>query len=405
MPYCYECGTQFEKGNYTCISCGLELIEDHISDPEETLSVKSSELVLEKTNDPEEASIVSDPQNIISSNPVIEDPSIEISINMADVEQNVPEIPREESTIEEGILENASTPPLDNEINMANQEEETEKPIDYSNSNNGVHFETVYVGSPTELDGLTRSQMESHLGKGMIKPQAVELGMDGVHFKFDLPPRNFSKVEPIKEKPKEYRATAMGGVIEVENEIDKLKESLINKPLVEDLIESTTTEIEEPTRQTRKGEPVVLQELSSETGLMSEESLLTDSDISVEPESVVEEVFPEPILPEPELEYAQEFSSVWEDHQTWFRIPYGNQYRITNRSLLIYGNYNRKLLEVSLHLITNVSLQQSWFAKLMGIGDLRLTIRDFMLSYVVLAGITEPEKVQELLEDLCNIRI
>ena len=48
------------------------------------------------------------------------------------------------------------------------------------------------------LAGSHRTQFETHLGKGLIKPVAVESSIDGFHFKYDEALRQLVKPETSK---------------------------------------------------------------------------------------------------------------------------------------------------------------------------------------------------------------
>jgi hypothetical protein len=231
---------------------------------------------------------------------------------------------------------------------------------------------------------------DGHLGKGIIKPQKVELESDGVHFKYDTPSHSFIKTEPVKEKPREYRVTSS------DMESNTADDVYIAKgPVIEEL----APPIQENTDVVPETIPAWEEELVP--------NILADEDISLitEPETILEPVVVEPIteptIPESEQKDNSEPGIIWEAGQTWFGIPRSNIYRVTGRSLIILGKYNNKLLEVSLVLITGVTLRQSWFAKLFGVGDLLITVPSFPAPKVVLRGISQPIKVKQILENLC----
>jgi hypothetical protein len=115
------------------------------------------------------------------------------------------------------------------------------------------------------------------------------------------------------------------------------------------------------------------------------------------------DVLNEPIFPEPELPFGEECDiTIWEAPQTWYRIPLSHICQLTKNSLLILGKYDNKLLDLSLTLITGVSVRQSWLQKLFGIGDLLISAPDFVASKVVLKGILRPVQVMQLLQSQCR---
>jgi hypothetical protein len=253
---------------------------------------------------------------------------------------------------------------------------------------------------------------ESQLGKGIIKPQKVEMAVDGVHFKYETPPHSFMKEGPIKGKPKEYRVTS------ADMELKSISEDNPEKTLQEEPSGLQITKLEkdqpntdqqivsqEPTMQPfleRDGEP----EEQMPNDLKEIETPATDEDKSEEliEKSVIKELIPEPVIPEPELPDTFDTAmgddaAIWEGAQSWYKIPIGNQYRVTRHSLMIFDRYRYKLLDVSLSLITEISVKQSWVGKLMGVGDLLISIPDFAAAKVVLGGVSEPYQVKKLMEE------
>jgi hypothetical protein len=268
-----------------------------------------------------------------------------------------------------------------------------EAPLETTNDifevNSALPVDRSINSSHFELDG--------QLGKGIIKPQKVELATDGVHFKYDTPSHNFIKAEPIKEKPREYRVTCSDMESNTMEDVCKSNEPLITEIVapVPDNVE-VVSEAETPVDIPVREEETVPEVLANEDLPMK-----TESETTFEP--VTMENLTAPTLPESNI--TNDVAVIWEASQTWLKLPLKNIYRITNRSLIILGKYNNKILEVSLSLITGVSLKQSWFAKLFGVGDLLIIIPDFSDPKVVLRGIPKPAKVKQLIESLCQNKV
>jgi hypothetical protein len=257
-------------------------------------------------------------------------------------------------------------------------------------------------GLETENNESAFSQADSQLGKGIIKPQKIELATDGVHFKYDAPVHSFVKAEPAKEKPREYRATDLDTELKTAEEVlttkGSFEESESMSPVNENLESTDETQI--PVEHRVSQDEQIADDISvEEIDLAPESPTLTEPII----DTLTQSVLTEPVLPEPELPLSDEGDIViWESVQTWFGIPLGRIYRLTKRSLLILGKYDDKLLDLSLTLITEVSVRQSWFGKLLGIGNLLISAPDFVSSKVVLKGISRPAQVMQLLQNQCR---
>jgi hypothetical protein len=238
----------------------------------------------------------------------------------------------------------------------------------------------------------TYSQTEGHLGKGIIKPQKVELATDGIHFKYDTPSHNFIKAEPVKERPREYRVTSSDMELKTFEDVITKQEPL--KELLPPIKENENEVREEPSlvEIPEEQEELEMDRPEIDIPLENESEIIT--------ETVVLELITEPVLPEPELPTSNETDNniIWEATQTWLKIPLGNIYRLTQHSLVILGKNNNKLLDVNLSLITEVSVRQSWLGKLLGVGDLLISIPQFAAPKVVLGGISEPNKAKQLFE-------
>jgi hypothetical protein len=238
-------------------------------------------------------------------------------------------------------------------------------------------------------------QIHSQLGKGIIKPQQVELAVDGIHFKYDQPSHNFIKTESVKEKPREYRATDldMAGLktaADIGMVQGKEEQSI---PLVQENMEPAA-EVQSLPETMDAREEIPPCEYAPDT--LTPEEILSGN----ESEIILEQATLDFL--EPDLAVPKEETFVWEASQSWFKIPLGNIYRLTGSSLIIIGKHDHKLFEVSLASITGVAMHQSRFAKWLGIGDLLLSIPQFSAQEVVLSGIPNPDGIKQMIEELKN---
>ncbi|HBF39725.1 MAG TPA: hypothetical protein DDW50_20730 [Firmicutes bacterium] len=272
---------------------------------------------------------------------------------------------------------------------------------DQSLSNN----EKAKMNSSAPQSEVIYFQNESQLGKGIIKPQKIEMATDGVHFKYETPTHSFMKEGPVKEKPKEYRVTFDDMELKTLNEIslEKISQELPTPPTLmqDEIIEKPSEEkTDEETLIENEGKPKesLLEEFNEPDVLQADvESKIIEEPIS---ELISEPVFPEPELSEPNDNIAYEDVAVWEGTQSWLKIPIGNRYRVTRSSLIIFDKNHYKLFDVALSLISEISVKQSWIDKLLGIGDLLVSIPEFAATKVVLGGISEPYKVKTMIEQL-----
>lgn len=299
--------------------------------------------------------------------------------------------------------------------------------------------------------GLDPDQ-ESQLGKGLIKPYAIELEIDGVHFKYDKPVRNFAKHENIKEKVVEFRVSCpdsgtpslketgedTANPVGEESQIPQEHALLpISQAVIsgEGTLEETISELNDGAPglagQKNAADEDAVPGPASETvqegfqnPITGDEKLAkqeippvaevaeTVPEDTVPPEPILEntpeiflepELVPEIELPEPELESQEDKLILWEDHRRWFGIPLNYQYRISNRSLQIIDRLARKFSEVDLTLISEVRLRQSWLDKIFNTGELTVFVKHLPDTGMKLSGIRYPEKVRRLLEEQIQI--
>lgn len=270
----------------------------------------------------------------------------------------------------------------------------------------------------------SRFQEESQLGKGLIKPFAIEIEADGTHFKYDKPPRSFGRAEVRKDISAEYRVTVSDPEPKSAEELPEAvppewnehwNEEYTEEPAAEPDAESIgrdetdieapgeTAELERPEAPAPQISPneTALQDQSpsgqpeseeSDTGGAVEEPFVLDADMDFQPE-------------EPELEPEEEIETLWEGRRTVLGIPRSTYYRITNRSVLLNDYQTRRVAELELRLISAVELRRSWIDKLFGVGDLVFNVKELPAPGFCLIGIPNPEKVLRLLEDLIPSKV
>jgi hypothetical protein len=331
------------------------------------------------------------------------------------------------------------------------------------------------VPNETVIDfGEFRPQVDSHLGKGLVKPQSVEVGMDGFHFKYDQPPQKFVKSEALKDKIVEFRVTAPeeppaqflakeaaapeepSGQFELETAgPEEESGQFYGRETPEPEKSPEPSFVEETAGPLEVKEQVLTGEPASETApvespapekpeasgnvvppeTMAEPKNPVEPDRVAKPETktpqevepvaeteVVEEEteteypladdeqpYAEPMdeadleLPEPELKGLEEPETLWEGKGSWYGFGAKTQYRLTNQSVVIVEPYSYRFTEFELALISNVKLSRNWLMKLLGIGDISMSVNGLPEPGLTLKGIREPEKVKRLIEDLVNV--
>lgn len=261
--------------------------------------------------------------------------------------------------------------------------------------------------------------LESQLGKGLIKPHAIELEIDGFHFKYDKPARNFAKTENVKEKVVEFRLTCPDSSSETIGEETSLREIPQEDSAPDEFSDNHQTVENQETTEAKAVETNLVDAGPVEEPVEGEaiDTIMESDDPSQDQEMwvageistgtganfpVESEFIPGFELPEPELETDEDRVILWEDSQRWFGIPLNNQYRISNNSLQIIDRLARKFSEVDLTLISEVRLHQSWWDKLFKTGDLSVSVKHLPEKGLKLSGVHHPEKVYRLLEALIN---
>lgn len=359
MSYCQECGSHFEQDIGICSSCGNKL-----SDVEETdasLSTTDTEV------DPLEAGSGS----INPLNPL-----------EAGEEESVASSP--EANLKEPEQLEITTEFDENPVFE-------EKPVEF------MHQEGLSIGSH-------RNQVESHLGKGLIKPVAVENCMDGFHFKYDEPQRQITKPEPQKEKIVEFRVS---GDLESSSEAKEVKEAQEYKEeekVLEDTPDIVGAHFENGEKRV---EPEAIVEVESESGLKSEPESEPE-DANSDEATLVEKVdLPEDELIseidnlEPEISSDIEAEVIWQGHRTWNGLTLKEEYRITDRSAILVSGDGLNLKEIEWSLVSKISLKQNWLTKLLGIGNLEI-IGLNSEPLLILEGIDHPEQVEKTLVQILD---
>lgn len=267
-------------------------------------------------------------------------------------------------------------------------------------------------------------QIDGHLGKGLVKPQQVELEPDGYHFKYDQPKTSFARKEPV-QKVVEFRVTQEDMERQARQEAEQSQPPIEAETLAEAVevaagapvaaderaqvapakmvAELHEIEVETETEPTAElTEPVIETESESNEAPVEAEP----PEEAAQPEEPVAELSPEPLaeepLPEPELELPSPPEVIWTGKQTGILTK--NRYEITNQSVYSLGIYGQKVVEVELEAITAVKRSQSLLGQLLGSGDVAIYGPNSQNPLLVLSGVKHPAKITRLLEDLIKAR-
>jgi uncharacterized membrane protein YdbT with pleckstrin-like domain len=87
----------------------------------------------------------------------------------------------------------------------------------------------------------------------------------------------------------------------------------------------------------------------------------------------------------------------------WYELR-SVSYKITAlRILHREGVFNRVTTETKLSDIREVLLLEPWYERIVGLGNIRLNLKGFAESYVMISGIRKAEKIKELLnKQMCE---
>jgi hypothetical protein len=163
MPYCPGCGSRYQEDDRVCKSCGMELNPD----VPPTTKAKVQSNTPRQTTKPRRKKR---PNSSRKTKFTAENQSVKAP--------SVPTAPVE-------------TAKVNNSIEVAETKVTAESPPTEELLEKRLHVEMV-----THMPDL----YEIHLGKGIIKPKAVEVGLDGFHFKYESPNPTFEKGEMIKNE-------------------------------------------------------------------------------------------------------------------------------------------------------------------------------------------------------------
>lgn len=370
MSYCQECGSYIEPNMNNCGSCGNKLIDVELT------GVSPSEASLEGNQ--QEA-----PGNALQSSDTLS--------------PTEPTVPAQEGSIQKPEVFDGK---LDESSNTSTLSVFKESPSKFSPQ------EGISVGSHW-------NQMDSHLGKGLIKPVAIENCMDGYHFRYDEPPCQITKPEPQKEKAVEFRFSAESNLSDEAGKVVGTNEAVeINEEEVSQ--EHPNTNGVEP----EKDEPEVVPEQIAEPGQEIETTAkeednnptedTQDEGISVrEGEAPVAEVslqennLPSEVDAEPETSHDTKPEIIWKGHRSWYGLALKEEYRVTAQSLVIMNDSGQVLKEIEWRFVSQIELKQNWLSKWLNIGNLDIIGTNSELL-ITLEGVEDPEQLQKMLvETVC----
>lgn len=352
MPYCQDCGSHFENEAGVCKSCGAEITVNSGTN----LSTVKKDIMTEP---------LEDSKDIITPEKGLEDD-----------------------------LELPATSLIDEVSKTSDVTPEIVKP------NNNPVFEKImddFMRQESLSLGTHRNQIESHLGKGLIKPVAIENCMDGYHFKYDEPPRQINKAEPQNEKIVEFRVSGEPELGIVDKEIEEIKSETDES---EAKVVTTEIDLKEDNQVAPELETVVevgTEEVGfdvAETDFLQDEAEVThEQEIdfeTVEGDSELVEVI------SPEV--------VWEGRRTWYGLPLNEFYQLTDQGVIVLKKDGSKFNEVAWSAVSEIRLNQNWLAKLLNIGNL-VVIGLNSEPLLNLEGIDNPEGIRERLVKILGSKI
>lgn len=363
MPYCRECGSRFEEEAGACKSCGAELT----------------------VNDGTGASSVTEDSKV---EPVEAGESILTTAGKGP-EEPAPSLPDESP-------------------------KKPEIAVEIVKSNNNPVFEKImddFMRREGSSLGSHRNQIESHLGKGLIKPVAVENCMDGYHFKYDEPPRQSNKPELQNEKIVEFRVsgepepgTANKTSGEMKNKTDEAEAKTIEAEAVapELDLEKGDRAVPEPEAGPGEAGPGTEPKPASDRGD-------SGADETDRPQEEAEGL-PEKETDSEAVEAKPEFGGdtppevVWEGRRTWYGLTLNEFYRLTDRAAIVLKEDGSKFTEVDWESVSAINIKQNWLAKLLNIGNLEITGANSG-PLLILEGIENPERVRERLVKILDFKV
>jgi hypothetical protein len=352
MPYCQDCGSHFENEAGACKSCGAEI----------PVNGGTNHSTAEKNigNEPlKDAGDITTPKKGRGDDP-----------------------------------KQPATSLMDEATKASDEASETMK------SNNNPVFEKImddFMRQESLSLGTHRNQIESHLGKGLIKPVAIENCMDGYHFKYDEPPRQINKADPQNEKVVEFRVSGEPELGNVNKEIDEVKvetnESEAKDITVEIELKEDNQVALEPDREAEAGPEEVSPDVA-ETNFLQDEAEVTPEQ---ETNSEADEGDPELVeVISPEV--------VWEGRRTWYGLPLNEFYRLTDQGAIVLKEDDSKFKEVVWETVSEIRINQNWLTRLLNLGNLVITGLNSE-PLLVLEGIENPERIRERLVEILGSKI
>lgn len=363
MPYCQECGSYIDPDTNNCGSCGNKLIDVELT------SVSQSEANSESEQLEADGNVLQSSDTVSPTGP---------------------------------------TAPVQEEITK--EPELLEKNPDESSNTSTVSALKESPSGFIPQEGISVSphwnQIDSHLGRGLIKPVAIENCMDGYHFKYDEPPCQIIKPEQQKDKPIEFRFT---GEFNPGDEAGKVVETneVVEKNEVEEVGQehSDATGVE-PEKDGPEVAPEQIAEPGSDLGTVTEDNNLTadnqDKEIPVQDgEALVEDFgFQENDLT-PGVDAEPE--NFWKGHRSWYGLTLKEEYRVTAQSLVVINDSGRVLKEIEWQSVSWIELKQNWLSKWLNIGNLEL-IGVNAQPLFILEGIDHPEQLQKMLVENIGLK-
>ncbi|MDR0384574.1 MAG: PH domain-containing protein [Prevotellaceae bacterium] len=87
----------------------------------------------------------------------------------------------------------------------------------------------------------------------------------------------------------------------------------------------------------------------------------------------------------------------------WYEVR-SISYKVTDTRILHReGVFNRITAETKLSEIKEVILVEPWYKRIVGLGDVRINIKGFAESYLIISGIRRAGEVKELINKTLNI--
>ncbi|NLW47553.1 MAG: hypothetical protein GXY86_09495 [Firmicutes bacterium] len=294
-------------------------------------------------------------------------------------------------------------------------DEEPEKPelsAETMKPNNNPVFEKI-MDDFMHQEGLSlgsrRNQVESHLGRGLIKPVTIENCMDGYHFKYDEPPRQINKPEPQNENVVEFRVSGEpeAGIANQETEEVRKETGEADAKIIEEETVSLETDLGNGEQTVSElGSEVELEENGSEVVSGSENLGANQSDLlQDEAENLTENnTDSEVVEEETELSVDTSPEVIWEGYRTWYGLTLNEFYRLTNCSAVALKEDGSKFTEVDWGLVSTIHIKQNWLAKLLNVGNLEL-IGLNSGPLLILEGINNPEKIRKRLVKILDYKV